>query len=600
MERRTGQLCLDRLTCSCVHLSVRMSARAGILCSLVLASVVLGASSGSSHECQRPCKVGQPPKKCNYVFTLQSHVTLSRKACGDCPRNESDCYQPNCVTPISDKVRTFFSVNRELPGPAIQVCLGDTVEVEVRNRLPAGAEGALHWHGIPQTGSPHMDGVPMLTQCPVPPVLQQIDGIYGALIVRDSTYEHDDDQVLVISPWTEELQSGVYGVLHGDLLRQATPTALLINGRGTLRKENDETVQLAHATVTAGKPALLRLINAAALDCPVQVTLPSHLMRVRRIADAAVKTVTVKSIQIFPGERYDVEVLAQHPGEFKLLVQGNHTCQATPTLQGILHVLASNLKKTRQIREVSLTEYESMTSECVNSSKSTLCSLDLEAATELPLWSSEANLAFSLPFGRAPVSPVNEDDLEFRFVLDDVAYYPTFLQDTAASDCPRLHPSFTLKTRRQWLAGSARVCLHMTRRLRRLHEDQEELVKIRLTIASVLTSSELLSTPRCISRCVTQIKKSKDCWRATEDTEWRHVTRPVLRDTVVVPRGGAVKLRLLASNPGFWLLEARAGHIASAGVGVAAVLQVGDRTLMPPVPKDFPRCSGIKPEDVIF
>jgi FtsP/CotA-like multicopper oxidase with cupredoxin domain len=30
-----------------------------------------------------------------------------------------------------------------------------------------GQSTAIHWHGTDQVGTPHMDGVPMITQCPI-------------------------------------------------------------------------------------------------------------------------------------------------------------------------------------------------------------------------------------------------------------------------------------------------------------------------------------------------------------------------------------------------------------------------------------------------
>lgn len=49
-----------------------------------------------------------------------------------------------------------------------QACLGDTIEIFVHNKLD-GDELAIHWHGIRQKGYNHMDGVSMITQCPILP-----------------------------------------------------------------------------------------------------------------------------------------------------------------------------------------------------------------------------------------------------------------------------------------------------------------------------------------------------------------------------------------------------------------------------------------------
>lgn len=48
-----------------------------------------------------------------------------------------------------------------------QACEGDTIQVKVENRLDAGEGISIHWHGILQRGSPHMDGVSLITQCPI-------------------------------------------------------------------------------------------------------------------------------------------------------------------------------------------------------------------------------------------------------------------------------------------------------------------------------------------------------------------------------------------------------------------------------------------------
>lgn len=46
------------------------------------------------------------------------------------------------------------------------MCKGDTVVADVKNQMP-GSETSIHWHGIRQRETPWMDGVPMVTQCPI-------------------------------------------------------------------------------------------------------------------------------------------------------------------------------------------------------------------------------------------------------------------------------------------------------------------------------------------------------------------------------------------------------------------------------------------------
>ena len=47
-----------------------------------------------------------------------------------------------------------------------QVCRGDRIIVDLTNKI-AGSELSIHWHGVLQSGTQYMDGVPMVTQCSI-------------------------------------------------------------------------------------------------------------------------------------------------------------------------------------------------------------------------------------------------------------------------------------------------------------------------------------------------------------------------------------------------------------------------------------------------
>ena len=95
------------------------------------------------------------------------YTTMSR-ACYNCPTNEEDCFRQNCI-PANGYTRTVEVVNRMLPGPTIQVCLGDIIVVNVENKLKSQRASSIHWHGLFQKGTQYMDGVGMVTQCPILP-----------------------------------------------------------------------------------------------------------------------------------------------------------------------------------------------------------------------------------------------------------------------------------------------------------------------------------------------------------------------------------------------------------------------------------------------
>ena len=50
---------------------------------------------------------------------MEAYHTLS-KACFDCPFNQTDCFRPHCV-PADGFEKSILTVNRMIPGPAIQV-----------------------------------------------------------------------------------------------------------------------------------------------------------------------------------------------------------------------------------------------------------------------------------------------------------------------------------------------------------------------------------------------------------------------------------------------------------------------------------------------
>ena len=67
-------------------------------------------------------------------------------------------------------VKSGLLINGQFPGPAIEADWGDQIEVTVYNGITGPEEGTgMHWHGILQTGTPFMDGVPSVSQCALAP-----------------------------------------------------------------------------------------------------------------------------------------------------------------------------------------------------------------------------------------------------------------------------------------------------------------------------------------------------------------------------------------------------------------------------------------------
>lgn len=75
----------------------------------------------------------------------------------------------------------------------------------------------------------------------------------------------------------------------------------------------------------------------------------------------------------------------------------------------------------------------------------------------------------------------------------------------------------------------------------------------------------------------------------------KNLINPVLKDTIVIPKFGAVALRFKADNPGYWLMrDERSTHWTR---GLDFILKVGESSDFVQAPKDFPKCgSYVGPE----
>ncbi|PLB37359.1 multicopper oxidase-domain-containing protein [Aspergillus candidus] len=170
--------------------------------------------------------------------------------------------------------RKMILTNGRFPAPALQLRQGDYVEFLVTNRLPVAS--AVHFHGISQTGTPWSDGVPGLSQKPIPPGGQFLykwrateygsyfyhahsrgqveDGLYGAIYIRpDDTVERpfkliagdendlramrkaeDKTRPIILSDWRHVASEEMWRVQKETGLEAYCVNALLINGKGSV------------------------------------------------------------------------------------------------------------------------------------------------------------------------------------------------------------------------------------------------------------------------------------------------------------------------------------------------------------------------------
>ena len=277
---------------------------------------------------------------------------------------------------ITGRPAIATTVNNLLPAPILRWREGDTVTLNVTNRLSEAS--SIHWHGIRlPTG---MDGVPGLSFAGIAPgetfvyrfkveqsgtywyhshsEFQEQTGLYGALVVDpigSHAYAFDRDYVVVLSDWTDEdpdtvvsnlkFQSDYYnfgqrtlGTFFADLSRKGVAETLSDRLEwGRMRMSPTDILDVTGATYTylinglppaanwtalfrPGERVRLRFINASAMTI-FDVRIPDLPMTVVQADGNDVEPVTVDQFRISVAETYDVIVEPRADRAFTLFIQ---------------------------------------------------------------------------------------------------------------------------------------------------------------------------------------------------------------------------------------------------------------------------------------
>ena len=246
------------------------------------------------------------------------------------------------ITLIAGKVRrtignhsvVMYAYDGQVPGPRLEIPQGGTVTVRFRNLtdLP----GSIHWHGLRLANA--SDGVPGLTQPPVPPGgefvyrvhapdaglfwyhphhrqdLTQDLGLAGNIVVRPRETSHTQKPEAFLM--LDDLLVGDSGLVPYG--REA-PTHALMGRFGNRLLVNG--VEQWRFQARPGQTLRLNLTNAASART-FNLSLEGTPLRVvEGDAGPFARPRTVESVVIAPAERYVVEAELDHPGRYILVNQ---------------------------------------------------------------------------------------------------------------------------------------------------------------------------------------------------------------------------------------------------------------------------------------
>jgi FtsP/CotA-like multicopper oxidase with cupredoxin domain len=267
---------------------------------------------------------------------------------------------------INDKVTVdAWTFNGSVPGTQIRVTEGDTVKIKLKNELSEPV--AIHWHGIHVPNE--MDGIPGVTQNAVQPgesftyeftptvpgtymyhthqnAVNQLDmGLYGSLIVEPKEKTYDRDYTLMLDEWISNPEESNMSMStnenghmnHGNMSEMdhgaSSSDQLNTNSKGmghdmsvydvfTMNGKSGDSIKPLR--VKEGETVRIRLANIGYLSHNFH--LHGHKFKVVAIDGQELndpQEIKDQLIAIAPGERYDIEFVANNPGEWFLEEHGD-------------------------------------------------------------------------------------------------------------------------------------------------------------------------------------------------------------------------------------------------------------------------------------
>ena len=231
-----------------------------------------------------------------------------------------------------------YAFNRQVPGPRITLTEGDHVRFNVTNNLPEPT--TVHWHGLVVPNA--MDGPAEITQEPIQPGdsfdyefavqqagtffyhshtdvdRQQTLGLYGALLVQPKDAAHaitaDQDLVVQLQEWNER-EGYTYPAMP---MEGVLPNFFTINGKSY---PSTETVHLR-----VGEQLLVRFIGSnSAFIHPMHIHGgPFTVVATDGVTLPESARYEKDTVNVGPGERYDVIWPAREPGKWLLHCHINH------------------------------------------------------------------------------------------------------------------------------------------------------------------------------------------------------------------------------------------------------------------------------------
>ncbi|MFT8323275.1 MAG: multicopper oxidase family protein [Bacillus sp. (in: firmicutes)] len=253
-----------------------------------------------------------------------------------------------------------WTFNGSVPGSQIRVKEGEKVKINFKNELPEPT--SIHWHGI--TVPNEMDGIPGVTQNAVQPgetftyeftasvpgtymyhthqnAVNQLDkGLYGSFIVDPKEKTYDRDYTLMLDEWMSNPDDSSMSMDDMAGMNNMEKSTKSSDQKNTSNKSMAHSMNnydiftmngksgdaIEPLKVKEGEKVRIRLANIGYLSHNIH--LHGHTFKVVAIDGQELnepQEIKNELISIAPGERYDIEFVANNPGKWYLECHGNMT-----------------------------------------------------------------------------------------------------------------------------------------------------------------------------------------------------------------------------------------------------------------------------------
>ncbi|KAF2002221.1 multicopper oxidase [Amniculicola lignicola CBS 123094] len=466
------------------------------------------------------------------------------------------------------------------PGPWIEACWGDDIEVTVINHLPCNGT-SIHWHGIRMWNNNENDGVNAVTQCPIAPgqsstykfhtrqygtswyhshySLQYADGMAGPLTIHGPTSANYDTAIdpILMTDWNQRSAFEDWG--YTQIVKNGTVrpkmTSILLNGHGIAPPgtcANPRPASLHNISFQKGKKYLLRLINTS-VDAAFVFSIDGHNLTVVESDFVPIHNYTTNSVLIGIGQRYHVIVEAKPI----VVAKGDNYWIRTVPARGCG---SFNFPYTRDNATTGIVRYTQSTANpqsVANSPMPIDCSdepyeklrpiLEWHIPEDITSYVTDVNIG---PKGGEPYfpSPINRWQM-YKSPLWLNFSDPTILNTENSST------NFTAQLKVD---------------TRRYAQDQW----VRLVVTGP-NNSTVASHP-------IHLHGHDFALLAQDNVPWNESTKPILhknpprRDVALLPNNGYLLIAFKVDNPGVWLMHCHIAWHASSGLAMQIMENVDD------------------------